>query len=124
MQGGDAYHDLFGLGEDKKSVCSHNKTKQTAKLQYGGTCMLAFGDFSSHIKKVGLDPDKCKDRRGLGSYCSLVTTGNSAKPVRIVTYYRSNNKSQHRVTKRQANSVHEAHEGVQATRPIGQRPTH
>lgn len=30
--------------------------------------MMAFGVFSSHIKKVSLDPDNCKDRRGLGSY--------------------------------------------------------
>ena len=84
--GGDTYHDLFGVGEDKKSVCAHNETKQSAKSQYGGTCMMAYGVFPSHIKNISLDLDKCKDRRGLGSYYSLVTTGNSAKPVRIVIY--------------------------------------
>ena len=86
LQGGDAYHDLFGLGEDKKSVCAHNETEQLAKSQYGGTCMMAFGVFSSHVKSPGLDPNKGKDKRGLGSYCSLVTTGEDTKPVRIVTY--------------------------------------
>ena len=50
--------------------------------------MMAFGVFSSHVEKPNLDPDKGVDRRGLGSYCSLVTTGKTAKPVRIVTYYR------------------------------------
>ena len=25
--GGDTYHNLFGMGEDRKSVCSHNETK-------------------------------------------------------------------------------------------------
>ena len=47
--------------------------------------MMAFGVFSSHVEKPSLDPDKGVDRRGLGSYCSLVTTGKTAKPVRIVT---------------------------------------
>ena len=88
QQGGDACHDLFGLGEDKKSVCAHNETEQIVKSQYGGTCMTAFGVLSSHIKKVSLDPNKGKDKRGLGSYCSLVTTGKLAKPVRIESYYR------------------------------------
>ena len=35
--GGDNYHDLFGMGEDKKTVCAHNETEQTTKSQYGGT---------------------------------------------------------------------------------------
>ena len=86
QQEGDSFHDLFGMGEDKKSVCAHNSTEQAAKSQYGGTCMMAFGVFSSHVEKPSLDPDKGVDRRGLGSYCSLVTTGKTAKPVRIVTY--------------------------------------
>ena len=58
--GGDAYHDLFGLGEDKKSVCAHNETEQIAKSQYGGTCMMAFGVFSSHIKRLALIQTKAK----------------------------------------------------------------
>lgn len=29
--GGEAYHGLFGLGKDKKSICAHNKTKQISK---------------------------------------------------------------------------------------------
>ena len=48
--------------------------------------MMAFGVFSSHINKPSINPDKCKARRGLGNYCSLVITGKSAKPVRIVTH--------------------------------------
>ena len=103
--GGDTYHDLFGMGEDRKSVCAHNETEQTAKSQYGGTCMMAFGVFSSHTKKPSLDSDMGKDRRGLGSYCSLVTTGKSAKPVRIVTYYRPNDESRHRVPKKGRQTV-------------------
>ena len=53
--------------------------------------MMAFGVFSSHIRQISDDLDKCIDRRGLGSYCSLVTTGETSKSVRIVTYYRPNN---------------------------------
>lgn len=34
------------------------------------------------------------------SYCSLVTTGESAKPMRIVTYYRPNDESRHIAPKR------------------------
>ena len=88
------------MGEDKKSVCAHNSTEQAAKSQYGGTCMMAFGVFSSHVEKPSLDPDKGVDRRGLGSYCSLVTTGKTAKPVRIVTYYRPNDESRHKAPKK------------------------
>ena len=62
--------------------------------------MMAFGVFSSLIEKPNLDPDKGKDRRGLGSYCSLVTTGKSRKPVRIVTYYRPSDKSRHKMPKK------------------------
>jgi hypothetical protein len=108
-QGGDAYHDLFGLGEDKKSVCAHNETEHIAKSQYGGTCMTAFGVFSSHIKSPSLDPNKGKDKRGLGSYCSLVTTGEHAKPVRIVTYYRPSEESRHRNPRRGRQTVSAQH---------------
>ena len=117
--GGDAFHDLFGLGEDKKSVCAHNETKQIAKSQYGGTCMMAFGVFSSYIKSPSLDPNKGKDKRGLGSYCSLVTTGEHAKPVRIVTYYRPNEESRHKAPKkgRQTDSVRTTPAQIQGKRP-------
>ena len=107
--GGDNYHDLFGMGKDKKSVCAHNETEKTTKLQYGGTCMMAFGVFSNHIEKPSLDPDKGKDRRGLGSYCSLVTTGKSGKPVRIVTYYRPSDESRHRMPKKGRQTVFTQH---------------
>ena len=98
MVGRDAYYDILGVRKDKNDMYAHNETKQATKSQYEGTYMMAFGVFSSHIKNVSLNPDKCKDRRGLGSYCSLVTTGNSAKPVRIVTYYRPNDKSRHKTS--------------------------
>ena len=62
--------------------------------------MKAFGVFSSHIEKSSLNPDKGKDRRGLRSYCSLVTTGKSGKPARIVTYYRPSDESRHRMPKK------------------------
>ena len=48
-------------------------------------------------------------QRGLGSYCSLVTTGKSAKPVRIVTYYRLNEESRHRVPKKGRQTVYTQH---------------
>ena len=62
--------------------------------------MIAFGVFSSHIEKPSLDPERGVDRRGLGSYCSLVTTGKTAKPVRIVTYYMPNDESRHKEPKK------------------------
>lgn len=106
---GDGYRDLFGLGEDRKSVCAHNATEQMAKSQYGGTCMMAFGVFSSHIKSVNLEADNCKDRRSLGSYCSLVTTGKLTKPARIVTYYRPNDESRHKAPKKGRQTVSTQH---------------
>ena len=62
--------------------------------------MMAFGVFSSHVEKPSLDPDRGVDRRGLGSYCSLVTTGKTAKPVRIVIYYRPSDESRHKEPKK------------------------
>ena len=67
--------------------------------------MIAFGVFSSHVKKVDSDPDKCVDRRGLGSYCSLVVKGFS-RPVQIVTCYRPGKPSRHKTTKRGKQSVY------------------
>ena len=61
--GGESYHDSFGLGEDKKSVCAHNSTEESGKAQFGGTAMMAFGVFSSYIRPIDEDPDKCIDRR-------------------------------------------------------------
>ena len=71
--------------------------------------MMAFGVFSSHIEKPSLGLDKGKDRRGLGSYCSLVTTGKSRKPARIVTYYRPSDKSRHRMPKKGRQTVFTQH---------------
>ena len=107
--GGEAYHDLFDLREDKKSICAHNETKQISKSQYVGTCTMAVGVFSNHIKNVDLNPDKYKDRQCLGSYCSLVTTGKSTKPMRIVTYYRPNNESMHKAPNRGRQTVFMQH---------------
>ena len=70
---------------------------------------MAFGVFSGHIEKPSLDPERGVDRRGLGSYCSLVTTGKTAKPVRIVTYYRPNNKSRHKGSKKRRQTVFTQH---------------
>jgi len=107
--GMNSFHDLFGMGEDKKSACSHNVTEQNMKSQPGGTCMMAYGVFSSHVKNASQDPNKGKDKRGLGSYCSLVTTGKSAKPVRLVVYYRPNEESRHRTPKRGRQTVFAQH---------------
>ena len=67
--------------------------------------MMVFGVFLSHMDKPSLGLDKCKDRRGLSSYCSLVTTGKSGKPVRIVTYYTPNDESRHKVPKKDRQTV-------------------
>ena len=71
--------------------------------------MMVFGVFSSHIVKPSLGPDKGKDRRGLGSYCSLVTTGKSAKPVKIVEYYRPIHEPRHRAPRKGRQTVYTQH---------------
>ena len=38
-------------------MCAHNVIEEMAKSQYGGTGMMAFGVFSSHIKRVELDDE-------------------------------------------------------------------
>ena len=77
---GEAYHNLFGLGEDQKSIYTHDKTKQISKSQYAETCMMEFGVFSSHIKKVNLNPDKCKDRLGWGATALSSLQANQPNP--------------------------------------------
>ena len=99
-EGMDAFLDLFGMSEDKKSVCTHNETEQNMKSQLGRTCIMAYGVFSSYIKAPSEDLHQGKDKRGLGSYCSLVTTGTSGYPVRIVVYYRPNDESRHAAPKK------------------------
>ena len=59
--------------------------------------------------KPSLDPDRGVDRRGLGSYCSLVTTGKTAKPVRVVTYYRPSDESRHKEPKKGRQTVFTQH---------------
>ena len=71
---------------------------------------MAFGVFSSYIRPIDEDPDKCIDRRGLGSYCSLVTKGDSGTPVRIVTYYRPSDESRRKLlTKKGRQTVFAQH---------------
>ena len=62
--------------------------------------MMAFGVFSSYIRPIDEDPHKCIDRRGLESYCLLVTKGETGKAVRIVTYYRLNDESRRKLLTR------------------------
>ena len=45
----------------------------------------------------------------MGSYCSLVTTGKTAKPVRIVTYYRPSDESRHKEPKKGRQTVFTQH---------------
>ena len=44
-ENGEKYHDLFGIGEERKIVCSHNRTEHLAKSKYWKTGMVAYGVF-------------------------------------------------------------------------------
>ena len=88
------FHDLFGLGEDRKSAEAHNRHNRDHRSAYGGTAMMIFGRLSNYAKSA---PDR--DETGLGRWCSLVIKSQS-KVVRVVVAYRPNKDGRGRRTGR------------------------
>ena len=79
---GAGFHDIFGMGEDKKSAVGYNLHNKEVRGPYGGTGIVAFGMMSNYAKG---DP-KC-DPSGLGRWTSIVVTCGT-KVVRFVAAYR------------------------------------
>jgi len=78
------FHDIFGFGEERKSVEAHNRHNREHRSAYGGTGLMIFGRLSNYVKKAG-----DRDPTGLGRWCSLVIKSGE-KLVRIVVAYRPN----------------------------------
>ena len=78
------FHDIFGFGEDRKSVEAHNCHNGDHRSAYGGTAIMVFGRLSHYATN-----QHDRDPTGLGRWCSkLIKSG--SKSVRIVTAYRPN----------------------------------
>ena len=78
------FHDIFGFGEDRKSVEAHNIHNGDHRSAYGGTAIMVFGRLSNYATN-----HHDRDPTGLGRWCSkLIKSG--SKSVRIVSAYRPN----------------------------------
>ena len=62
---GDQFHDIFGFGEHRRSVASHNYNKSISRAQPGGTAAMAFGTFSQYVERREENDDRV-DNTGLG----------------------------------------------------------
>jgi hypothetical protein len=70
------HHDMA-----MKAISTHNVHKNIGRRQYGGTFMLAYGDFAAHILKSGVDPS------GLGRWCWFRVASKQGQVTRIVMCY-------------------------------------
>ncbi len=62
----DRFKNLFGQGKPRRHVVGFNKTElksRSQRTQRGGTALMAFEKFSSHVKEANSDPS------GLGRWC-------------------------------------------------------
>ena len=77
----DKFHNLFGKGQERKSVIGFNRTgKKMGRAQNGGTAMITFGRLSASVTETGVDDT------GLGRFSWMKLSG-GGKTTRVVTVY-------------------------------------
>ena len=77
----ERFENLFGQGQDRKSVVGFNKTEaKITRRQHGGTAMMALGRLSSQV----LDSDS--DTTGLGRWCWMRVGGGGKETVVCMCY--------------------------------------
>jgi hypothetical protein len=64
-----------------QAVAGHNVHHGVGRVQEGGTGMVAFGDTTGYISKVGKDP------YGLGRWCWTLYSGNNGHHTRVIVAY-------------------------------------
>ncbi len=64
-------------------VASHNVHHSMARVQEGGTGMVAFGNTTGYISKVGKDP------YGLGRWCWILYSGSNRHRTKIIVAYKT-----------------------------------
>ena len=75
------FHNIFGIGEQKRHVVGFNKTgKKIQREQHGGTAAMAVGRFASYVLETGTDST------GLGRW-SWIVVGQGETRTRIVVAY-------------------------------------
>jgi hypothetical protein len=80
-----------------QAVASHNVHHGVSRVQEGGTGMVAFGDTTGYISKVG------KDTYGLGWWSWMLYSGNDGHCTKVIVAYNAckNNKKDSRTTYQQ-----------------------
>jgi len=74
------FENLFGVGQNSRSVVGYNKTESLSRDQKGGTAMMALGRLSGFVLATG------SDHTNLGRW-SWVLVGSEQKKTRIVVAY-------------------------------------
>ena len=80
-----------------QAVASHNVHHGMARVQEGGTGMVAFGNTTGYISKVGKDPYE------LGRWCWILYSGSNGHRTRVIVAYNAckNNKKDSQTTYQQ-----------------------
>ena len=79
-QENQSFHELFGVGETRKSITGYNIHEPFGKNQQGGTAAMALGKLANFVLDKGNDPI------GLGRWCHFLV-GTEARKSRIVVAY-------------------------------------
>ena len=69
VKAGKGFHDIFGRGEDKKSVVGYNIHNDQKRGPHGGTGAMVFGMLSNYAR----GDTKCNPS-GLGQWTSVVVS--------------------------------------------------
>ncbi len=72
------FEQMFQQEVACQAVTSHNVHHGVARVQEGGTRMVAFGDTTGYISKVG------KDQYGLGRWCWILYSGRDGHCTRVI----------------------------------------
>ncbi len=80
-----------------KAIAAHNMHHGVSRAQEGGTGIVAFGDTTGYISKVGKDP------YGLGWWCWTLYGGSEGHRTRVIVVYNAckNNKKDSQTTYQQ-----------------------
>ncbi len=76
----DKFENIFGVGQQKRSVAAHNTTERITRDQKGGTATMIVDKLASRVVNVGMDPDN------LGRYCWVELAGGGKTTIMATMY--------------------------------------
>jgi hypothetical protein len=75
------FKQMFQQEVECKAIAAHNVHHGVSRVQEGDTGMVAFGDTTGYISKVGKDP------YGLGQWCWTLHGGSEGPCARVIVVY-------------------------------------